>query len=280
MKQATIKLLAAISTAILFFVVGVAMSAHAQDQKEDEKPAAREEAKPAVPAAHPQQEEPSRPPAHEEAKPAPHPETARPPEHQPARPDGRQEAAHPPQQEEPHPATHQEAARPPQQEQAGPTERQPAAHVQEPSEHARPAAESARPEQNAHPQQAQPRSEQAHAQLADWQQHRAQHWQSQHRSWQQRGGYNGYRIPDDRYRAEFGPPHPFRIYSYPVQFVGGYPRFQYGGYWVQMVDPWPESWAPDWYDTDEVYIVFENGGYYLIDPRYSSFPIAVEIFAS
>jgi len=29
-----------------------------------------------------------------------------------------------------------------------------------------------------------------------WQQHRATNWQSEHRDWQRRGGYNGYRIPD------------------------------------------------------------------------------------
>ena len=104
------------------------------------------------------------------------------------------------------------------------------------------------------------------------------HWQQQHRDWQQRGGYHGYRIPEDRYRAEFGRPHMFRIYSYPVEFVSGYPRFQYGGYWVQLFDPWPEAWAPDWYDTDDVYIDYMNDGYYLFDPRYPGVAIAVEIF--
>jgi Tfp pilus assembly protein PilE len=34
-----------------------------------------------------------------------------------------------------------------------------------------------------------------------WQEHRSQHWQSDHRNWQQRGGYRGYRIPDERYRG-------------------------------------------------------------------------------
>ena len=46
-----------------------------------------------------------------------------------------------------------------------------------------------------------------------WQQHRATNWQSQHRTWQQRGGYDGYRIPDDRFRGYFGSGHAFRIYS-------------------------------------------------------------------
>jgi len=73
-----------------------------------------------------------------------------------------------------------------------------------------------------------------------WQQHRARNWQSEHRDWQQRGGYNGYRIPDDRYRGNFGSNHWFRIYRYPVEVYGGYPRFQYGGFWFGLMDPWPE----------------------------------------
>jgi hypothetical protein len=32
--------------------------------------------------------------------------------------------------------------------------------------------------------------------------------------------------------------------------VGGYPRFQYGGFWLSVVDPWPEYWSEDWYDND------------------------------
>ena len=52
----------------------------------------------------------------------------------------------------------------------------------------------------------------------------AQHnWQSEHRTWQQRGGYNGYRIPDDRYRGYFGPSHGFRIFSLHLVIFGGYP---------------------------------------------------------
>jgi hypothetical protein len=55
-----------------------------------------------------------------------------------------------------------------------------------------------------------------------WRQHRARNWQSEHRDWHQRGGYNGYRIPEDRYRGNFGPNHWFRIHSYPVEVYGGY----------------------------------------------------------
>jgi hypothetical protein len=110
-----------------------------------------------------------------------------------------------------------------------------------------------------------------------WQQHRAGSWQSDHRTWQQRGGYNGYRIPEYRYRGYFGPEHGFRIYGRPFLVVGGYPRFQYGGYWFSLVDPWPEYWANDWYDTDDVYVSYVDNGYYLFNRRYPTVGIAISI---
>jgi hypothetical protein len=108
-------------------------------------------------------------------------------------------------------------------------------------------------------------------QQAAWQEHRAHDWKSEHRDWQQRGGHNGYRIPEDRYRGYFGPSHAFRIYSYPVVVVGGYPRFQYGGFWLSVVDPWPEYWSDDWYDNDDVYIEY-YGGILPIQPPISPGP--------
>ena len=94
-------------------------------------------------------------------------------------------------------------------------------------------------------------------------QSRARSWSTDHRSWAQRGGYNGYRIPDDRFRLYFGRQHYFRMYGLPMVFVGGYPRFQYDGYWVTFVDPWPEMWPATWYQTDDVYLDYMNDGYYL-----------------
>jgi hypothetical protein len=111
-----------------------------------------------------------------------------------------------------------------------------------------------------------------------WQQHRARNWQSEHRDWQQRGGYNGYRIPEDRYRVRFGPNHLFRIHSYPMELYGGYPRFQYGGFWFGFMDPWPEYWSDDWYDTDDVYVVYSDGGYYLYNRRYPQDRIAIMVY--
>jgi len=108
-------------------------------------------------------------------------------------------------------------------------------------------------------------------------QSRATSWNTEHRTWQQRGGYNGYRVPDDRFRLYFGNNHHFRINRLPMLFVGGYPRFQYDGYWVTFMDPWPEAWPPTWYETDDVYIDYSGDGYYLYDPMYPGIGIAVTI---
>jgi hypothetical protein len=113
-----------------------------------------------------------------------------------------------------------------------------------------------------------------------WQQRRARTWDSEHRSWQQRGGYSGYRIPDDRYRGSFCRSHYFRIYSQPVVVVGGYPRFQYGGYWFSVVDPWPEYWSDGWYDNDDVSIEYLGDGYYLYNRRYPGDRIAVNVYVN
>jgi hypothetical protein len=138
-------------------------------------------------------------------------------------------------------------------------------------------------QQHAQQQQARNRSQSQHSQhqqqvrQSAWQQHRSQNWQSDHRTWQQRGGYHGYRIPDDRYRGYFGPSHGFRINTLPFQVVGGYPRFQYQGYWISAIDPWPDSWGSDWYDNDDVYVDYVDNGYYLHNRRYPSSGIAINI---
>ena len=111
-----------------------------------------------------------------------------------------------------------------------------------------------------------------------WLKYRSHSWQSEHRDWQQRGGYNGYRIPDDRYGRYFGQNHRFHINSLPLVVVGGYPRFQYGGFWFSVVDPWPEYWSNNWYDSDDVYIDYSRDGYYIYNRRYPNDRIAVMVY--
>jgi hypothetical protein len=79
------------------------------------------------------------------------------------------------------------------------------------------------------------------------------------------------RIPDQRFRSNFGREHRFRIGN-PV-FVDGYSRFQYGGYWFGFVEPWPVGW----YYTDDVYIDHADGGYYMYDPYYPGARFAITV---
>ena len=59
--------------------------------------------------------------------------------------------------------------------------------------------------------------------------------------------------------------------------VGGFPRFQYDGHWFSLVDPWPNYWANNWYETDDVYVVYANNGYYMYNRRYPTVGIAISV---
>jgi hypothetical protein len=79
------------------------------------------------------------------------------------------------------------------------------------------------------------------------------------------------RIPDDRFRSNFGGGHTFVINEPTI--VGGYSRFQYGGFWFGFVEPWPMGW----YYTDQVYVDYIDGGYYLCNPLYPSVRVAISV---
>jgi hypothetical protein len=63
-----------------------------------------------------------------------------------------------------------------------------------------------------------------------------------------------------------------------MELYGGYPRFQYGGFWFGFMDPWPEYWADDWYDNDDVYVVYSEDGYYLYNRRHPRDRIAITVY--
>lgn len=162
------------------------------------------------------------------------------------------------------------------------TRREPARAVREPAPVARERSVPRPQRANEHvatrtatPAGWQSRAVRGQAQHAAWDGHRAQRWGSEHRTWRARGGYQGYRIPNDRYRAVFGPRHRFRVDRYPLVIVSGYPRFYYGGYWVTFIDPWPEYWAGNWYAQDDCYVTYVDDGYYLTNAQYPSVRIAV-----
>ena len=189
----------------------------------------------------------------------------------------------PAQQQRPAPQQHAQQ-QPAQQQRAAPAvaERVAAAQAQRPAQEQpqnRPQQNQGRQQAPAQQQQQQPQrsAAQQRTEQTTWQNHRAGNWQSDHRSWQQRGGYNGYRVPDAGYNVYFGQRHAFRIYGLPFMVFDGYPRFQYDGYWITLLDPWPGNWSNDWYDTDDVYVVYQNGGYYLYDNSYPGIGIAISI---
>jgi len=79
----------------------------------------------------------------------------------------------------------------------------------------------------------------------------------------------GGRIPDDRYKANFGQEHSLRVSE------GDYRnhRFQYGGYWFGFVDPWPSNWLY----TQNVYVIDIGGVYYLCNPAYPGVNVALNV---
>ena len=101
---------------------------------------------------------------------------------------------------------------------------------------------------------------------------RREQQQTAHRDNDRSGGKQHVRIPDDRFRSNFGREHHFHIESRPV-IVEGVPRFQYGGYWFEMAQPWPT----DWVYTDDYYIDYVDGDYYMYDPRFPSARILVYV---
>jgi len=77
----------------------------------------------------------------------------------------------------------------------------------------------------------------------------------------QAAGNRGGQIPADKFKANFGEQHSFRV----SQSDYSNHRFQYGGYSFGFVDPWPSNWLY----TQNVYVIEIDGVYYLCN---ASFP--------
>jgi hypothetical protein len=94
--------------------------------------------------------------------------------------------------------------------------------------------------------------------------------QSGQKTAQPASGRSGH-IPDDKFRANFGRQHTVVIRQ-PVM-VGGQPRFQFGGYWFVISDPWPAGWLY----TDDCYIDYVDGEYVLFDLLHPGVSIALVV---
>jgi outer membrane biosynthesis protein TonB len=252
MEAILMKVLGVISTTAMFLLLGSAVPAFAQEEHHEEA------AKPA------QHEEAAKPAKQEEAKPA------------------KQEAAKPAKQEEAKPAK-QEAAKPAKQEQQAKTEKpakqaKPAEQEKQAKSEKQAQAKPAKQEKQAKPaeQEKQAKSEkqgergktagQQHAQRTPAEEQRQRSQPALRLSARGSG-----RIPDDRFRSNFGREHTFVI-NEPVM-VGGFSRFQYGGFWFGFENPWPEGW----YYTDNVYVDFIDGGYYLCNPYYPGARVGISV---
>lgn len=84
-----------------------------------------------------------------------------------------------------------------------------------------------------------------------------------------RGNYAHGRISDDRYASNFGSGHSFHVNR------GDYDRrrFEYGGYSFGFIDPWPIGWGY----SDDVYVVYDGGGYFMYDRFHPGLRISVNI---
>jgi len=110
----------------------------------------------------------------------------------------------------------------------------------------------------------------------NFQQDSSRNWNADHRTWAQRGGYGGYYIPQNSFNLYFGRQHYFRFRTPPVMYLG-YPRFEYQGISFLLLDPWPANWSQDWYEADDLYIDYDDDGYYLYNRDYPDQRLAITI---
>jgi hypothetical protein len=99
--------------------------------------------------------------------------------------------------------------------------------------------------------------------------HQQEHQAQQPREEHGRPAGKSAHIPDEKFHASFGRQHTF-VVNRPV-IVEGQPRFQYSGYWFEIVDPWPAEWLY----TDDVYVDYIDGEYFLFDLLHPGVRVAV-----
>ena len=85
----------------------------------------------------------------------------------------------------------------------------------------------------------------------------------------QNAQHAGGRIPADRYKANFGREHSFRVSQSDYRSH----HFRYGGYSFGFVDVWPSNWLY----TQNVYVVEINGVYYLCNASYPGVNLTLSI---
>jgi hypothetical protein len=144
----------------------------------------------------------------------------------------------------------------PQQDQPRPEEVKPS----------REEAKPPKPEDKMKPARNEEKPQEAKPERAERPAQKEEHAREEHTT-EHRGG----RIPDDKFRAHFGREHKVVI-NHPT-IVEGRPRFQYSGFWFSIADPWPVAWAY----TDDCYIDYVDGEYFLYDLLHPGVRIAIVV---
>jgi hypothetical protein len=85
-----------------------------------------------------------------------------------------------------------------------------------------------------------------------------------------RPGYDHGRISNDHYASRFGSEHSFHVNRSDYDRR----RFAYGGYSFGFVDPWPMGWGY----SDDVYVVYDGGGYYMYNRVHPGVRLSVNMF--
>jgi hypothetical protein len=137
-----------------------------------------------------------------------------------------------------------------------------------PAEHQQQAKPAKQTQQAQHQEQAKPAKQAQHAATQQQAKPDQQHQQAARGS--QASASHG-SIPEAKFRASFGSGHTFHVNR--SQFANGGGRFQYGGFWFNVLNPWPVGWLY----TDAVYVDYLNGGYFLCDPVHPGVYISINI---
>ena len=140
----------------------------------------------------------------------------------------------------------------PQQEEAKPHDEKPQDQVKPPKDQ--------KQDEKAHPQEAKPARDEHGRVQSNETRHTAE---------------KTARIPDEKFRANFGREHTFTV-TRVVQtrtIVPGQTRFVYGGYNFIFVEPLPAGFVM----TDDCYIDYIDGEYFLVDLVHPEFRIGLSV---
>jgi len=183
--------------------------------------------------------------------------------------DEKQQEEKPARQEEAKPQPKQDEAKPNRQNETKPANQDKQVEKQDQKRGQEQSGDRAKPQGQERPEVQGDRNRQVqeHQQMQD---DRNRQGQGQERSEMHgnRAAGKGGHIPDEKFRTQFGHEHHFNARSV---IVRGQPRFQYGGYTFEIIDAWPAEWV----DTDDYYIEYIDGNYYLIDLLHPDVRIAV-----